>query len=187
MSREYEFFFLSDLLKKSRQEIHPDYQEALDFIWHRLDTLSENSPSSEFNRLIRWLKRIIPRSFLPILLYRFRYDACIGFHQKGEERNIYAMLTFQKHPRKGMIGMFDAYVREDRRNKDVVVSFVTIADLVYQLTQSFRKSGFQYIQCGQNRTTQKLLKLYKRVNKKKGRDVPVDIEKSRIYLDDEKD
>lgn len=177
----YEMFFLSDLLKKSRKNFHPDYLATLNYIQQRLDNIE--SANSEFNNQIKWIKKILPKSLIIKILYRLRYDALIGFYtEDGQPKQIYGMLTFQKHPQRVMIGMFDVYVSPERRNKDLSNHFQTIAKLVYELTQQFRHSGYRYIQCGKNQTTKRLLSLYEKICRRNQWGCHVDITESRIYL-----
>ena len=147
-----------------------------------LDHLKEAVPQSQFNKMIVWLKKLVPRPWLILILARLRYDALIWFCTQGEEKQIYGMMAFQKHPIKHVIGMFDVYITPERRNKDLASHFAGIADMIYQLSQRFKKNSYEYIQCGRNDTTRKLLKLYTKAVHKKYPDIHVEIEQSRIYL-----
>lgn len=182
MEVNYEMVLLSDLLKKSRENPHPDFLAALNYIYQRIDQVTAQSPSSSFNSKIRFLKKILPPFFLPKLLYRLHYDAMIGFRKQGEEKVVYGMISFQKHPSKNRIGMFDIYISPERREKDIVGHFQKLSTMVYQLTQRFQQSGYSYLQCGKNETTKKLLRLYHRMCIRNEWDSMVDVETSRIYL-----
>lgn len=182
MDIQYEMLFLSDLLKKSREKPHEDFLAALNYIYQRLEKITSDSPDSPFNKKIRLLKKILPPFFLPKLLYRLHYDAMIGFCKQGKEKIVYGMISFQKHPSRGKIGMFDIYISPERREKDMVGHFQKLSTMVYQLTQRFQQSGYKYLQCGKNETTKKLLRLYQRMCMRNEWDCIVDVENSRIYL-----
>ena len=178
----YEMFFLSDLLKKSRGKSASDFNDSLRYIYGRIESLGSSNASSQFNERVKWLKRLIPLSILVKLLHRMRYDAMMGFCRDGEKREIYGMISFQKHPSKKMIGMFDIYLSPSHRDKDLVAHFQKMAHLVYSLCRPLKEKGYAYIQCGKNETTQKLLRLYQRVSQRNEWESEVDIEQSRIYF-----
>ena len=148
MKESYEIVLLSNLLKKSRAKTHPDFVKSLNFIYDRLDNITSNSPDSQFNNLINFIKKIMPKAFLINLLYRLRYDAIIGIHRTEKDNKVYGMISFQKHPSKLRIGMFDIYIRPERRDKALVNHFQKLSHLVYQFTKQFEKAGYTYIQCG---------------------------------------
>ena len=178
--KKYEFLLLSSLLKKSRENLHPDYADSLNYIKKRLEGIS-SSPSSEFNKKIKLFTKFIPVSFLVKILYRFGYDAMIGFCEENEVRTVYGMLSFQKHHSKGFIGMFDVFISQDRRGDELIANFRKISEMVYNLSKSF-SGDYKYIQCGKNEATRKLLELYKRFCKRNMWDSKVDVENSRILL-----
>ena len=182
MESNYELVFLSDLYNHSRRKSHPDFVLALDCFFHRLDDLGAASPDSQFNKMMHWLKRVFPRSLLIKLLYHLRYDAIIGFREEDGKREIYGMISFQKHPARFMIGMFDIYILQKRRHKDLAAHFSVMAELLYRLCQSFKHNNYRYIQCGDNDTTRKILRLYKRVARKNNWEGEVDVDLRRIYL-----
>lgn len=181
MRTEYEIVFLSRLFKKSRFQIHPDFKASLDYIFARIDELSAASENSQFHRKIFWLKRM-PRRLLVAVLKQLRYDAMMGFREKNGVREVYGMISFQKHPQQDMIGMFDIYLSPQNRNRDLLENFRLMADLVYELCEAFKKSHYLYIQCGYNDTTRKILRLYKRVARQRQWNIQVDVAQSRIYL-----
>lgn len=178
----YEMSFLSDLWKQPARR--PDFIMAVDCIFGRLHGLNEASPHSQFNTMVLWIRRLIPRFFLIRLLHLLRYDTMICFKNGTDGREIYCMISFQKHPKKSMIGMFDFYVVPHLRGKSLVGNFEILAEMVYQLSQKFKQS-FSYLQCGKNITTQRVLRLYQRVANKKGWEIRIDVEASRIYLQNE--
>lgn len=181
MSIHYEICFLSDLLKKSRKNSHPDYLAVLAYIQNRLDHLG--AANSAFNRQMKYLQWILPKSFILKLLYRLRYDALIGFcSEDNQPHQVYGMITFQKHPGRAMIGMFDIYITPERRHQGMSNHFERLSQLVYDLTQRFQKSGYSYLQCGNNATTRRLLSLYEKVGRRNHWNCKVDVETSRIYL-----
>jgi len=178
--KKYEMLFLSELLKKSRINPHPDYVMALDYIYQRIDNMA--SDSSQFNSKMRWLKYLLPRFFLPKLLYKLRYDAMMGFCEENGKKKICGMVAFQKHPQKSRIGMFDAYISPECRKTDFLRNSQNFFLLVHQLTQEFQQSGYLYIQCGSNDTTKRLLRLYRRACRQSNWQPNIDIEASRIYI-----
>ncbi len=180
MSTNYEMILLSDLLKKSRIVPHPDFILAQEYISKRLENLG--SVSSEFNNWIRWIKKILPFSILYKFLYHLRYDALVGFCEEEENREVYGMVSFQKHPFYHKIGMFDIYVSPERRGQDLSNHFQQLSQLVYELTLRFRDSGYEYLQCGKNETTKKLLTLYQKITIRNNWNCEVDVLSSRIYL-----
>lgn len=177
----YEVSLLSELLAKSGKTPHTDFTLALDCIFRRLDALGAASPDSQFNRLMRWVKRLVPRVLLVRLLQMLRYDTMVCFRDDDEGREVCGMISFQKHPKKSMLGMFDIYIVPHLRDKDLIGNFDLLADIVYQLSQKFCQQ-FRYMQCGKNATTQRVLRLYQRTAEKKGWQVRVEVEESRIYL-----
>ena len=181
MKSDYELVLLSELLKKSRDKPHPDFMAAIDYIFGRMEKL-DSSTFSQFNNKMRWLPRLVPRMLLMKVLYRCRYDALIGICSHDHSREIYGMLSFQKHPAKGRIGMFDIYLSPSRRDKDLLGNFGRLATLVYGFTQKFRQRGYHYIQCGNNQTTRRLLQIYQRVCRKNFWDCQIDVALTRIYL-----
>lgn len=182
MKNSYEIVLLSNLLKKSRVKTHNDFVKALNFIYERLNNITPDSPDSQFNNQINFIKKFLPKTFLIKLLYRLRYDAMIGIHRNEEGDKVYGMISFQKHPSKLKIGMFDIYIKPERRDKALVNHFQKLSHLVYQLTKEFEEAGYIYIQCGLNKTTRKLLKLYKRMCRRNSWDSVIDIQNCRIYL-----
>jgi hypothetical protein len=177
----YEMALLSELLAKSGKTPHPDFTLAVHCIFSRLDSLSAASPNSQFNRLVRWLKRLVPRILLIKLFQAMSYDTMICFKDDEDRREVCGMISFQKHPKKAMLGMFDIYIVPHLRDKDLLGNFDLLADMVYQLSQKF-KDKFTYMQCGKNATTQRVLRLYQRTAEKKQWQVCINIEDSRIYL-----
>jgi len=182
MESMYELVFLSDLYNRSRRKPHPDFTLALDCVFHRLDALGAASSDSQFNKLMRWVKRVLPRALLIRFLNHMRYDAIIGFWEEDGKREIYGMISFQKHPARFMIGMFDIYILPERRHKDLAAHFSIMAELLYRLCQSFKHDNYRYIQCGDNETTRKILRLYRRVMRKNNWEGAVDVDLRRIYL-----
>ena len=178
---EYEMLLLSELLKKSRDKPHPDFLAAVAYIFQRLEGIG-SAPSSQFNKKMRWLPRIMPRLLVIKVLYRCHYDALIGICRQGQIRKIYGMLSFQKHPAKGRIGMFDIYLSPSHRDKDLLSNFGHLAALVYGFTQKFCQCGYSYIQCGNNAATRRLLRVYERVCRKNSWDCRIDVAQTRIYL-----
>lgn len=179
MEAKYEIVILSDLLKKSRCTIHPDFQSALHYIFQRLDELNATMAKSQFSEMMQWLRKIFPQSILIKVLYHLRYDAMIGFRRQGENREIYGMITFQKHRQK--IGMFDIYISPKYRAKDLLGNFSIMAKLVYEICTRFA-ARYRYIQCGHNDTTRNVLKLYRRLGQKNHWHIEVDVAAAKIYL-----
>jgi hypothetical protein len=183
MEPQYQVLLLSELLKKSRNSPHPDFVRSLDYIFSRLEKIDARAAHSQFNNLIRWLRKLLPRFILIKVLYRLDYDAMMGFRDDEEARQIYGMISFQKHPRKAMIGMFDLYISPEDRGKDLLSAFDLLAGIVYRLSLHFASLGYRYIQCGKNETTRNALRLYQRSARKQGWNISVDIENSRLHLE----
>lgn len=182
--QQYEAILLSDLFKQSRFTPHPDYILALNFIYHRLDLLMQSNTQSQFNTKAKWFKRLLPRWLLPKLLYRFRYDAMIGFVTTEESRKIFGMVSFQKHPRHAFLGMFDVYITPEQRGENSTEQFNKLSDLMLNIIHYYKDKNYKYCQCGHNITTQKILRLFKRYCKNKKLNIPIDIQSSKIYIDD---
>lgn len=181
MEPTYEILLLSDLFKKSRQKPHPDFCAAVAYIFRRLAALREAHPGSRFHRTFGRIAGFLPINICIRFLYHLRYDAMIGFCRQENHREIYGMISFQKHPSLGKIGMFDIYVSPERRAKDLLGNFPAMAELVYRLCERFLKKGY-YIQCGANETTRRVLRLYQRLAERNKWEISVDVNATRIYL-----
>ncbi|MBP7020497.1 MAG: hypothetical protein KBC30_01550 [Planctomycetes bacterium] len=173
---------LSELFIQSRFHPVPDYILALEYIYHRLDLLQNSATQSQFNTKVKWLQRLFPHWLLPKLLYRFRYDAFLGFVTTETEYKIFGMISFQKHPQKQIIGMFDVYITPELRQQGSSSQFTHLSDMFYEVYQYYQPLNYKYFQCGKNRETRLILKCLQRESKKKGWDLPIDIETSRIYI-----
>ncbi len=184
MPPTYKIIFLSDLIAEGKTEQDSNCQKVLKYLSQRLDQLQ--SGQSEFGSKIRWIKSLIPFKLLIQVLQLFRYDALVGFDQdEANEIAIIGMISFQKHPKRKMIGMFDIYITPERRNRDISSHFQTLAQLVYEMTLQFKDSGYEYLQCGKNETTRKLLSLYEKIATRNSWNTQVDVAQSRIYLQHE--
>ena len=91
------------------------------------------------------------------------------------------MISFQKHPARSMIGMFDIYVNPDDRGRHLK-KFKAMAEMIDQMCKRYRKNGYQYLQCGNNDTTRNILRIFEKICKKNYPDIKVDVKLSRIIL-----
>lgn len=179
---KYELFFLSDLRKKSRysKRYQRDFQLVLDYIFTRMDSIATNS-TSQFNTFIQILRRFIPNFLLVTILNRLRYDSIVGIKKDGKQKRVYCMISFQKHPARSMIGMFDIYVNPQDRGRHLK-KFNAMAEMIDALCKRYRKNGYLYLQCGNNDTTRSILRIFKKMCKRQYPDIGVDVELSRILL-----
>ena len=177
----YEMFLISDLHRQSSRQGDSDFIMARDFIFGRLNALKDGAPNSQFNKTVDWLRKLVPNFILIRLLFLLGYDSMIFFRSGDNGREILGMISFQKHPQKSIIGMFDIYIVDHLRKKDVAGNFRHLSEMIYQTSQRFKQS-YHYMQCGNNLITQRILRIYGKLYKKKGWQGGVDVYTSRIYL-----
>ena len=181
--KEYELFFLSQLRRyaKCTEQNQENFQVALSYMFERMDKIA-NETTSQFNTFIGLIRKWLPNSFLITLLNRMRYDSIIGFKQQQGKKHVFCMISYQKHPSRQMIGMFDIHVNPIDRNQKVAQQFEEMAAMINTMSERYRKNGYIYLQCGNNETTTRVLRIFGRIAKKKYPQLRVDVETSRIFL-----